>query len=450
MNTKVIRLIAAVSVLAMSFTSCGKDVSQRGIDEASSGEIETSVQVYSVTAEVNTVYSAQKLGELAALGEGYKFKFADSENDMKFSTLGKSSVSLRADCDSKETETIALSVNVVDTTSPVFIGIKDITVNAGAVPDLKNGVSVTDNYDQQIEFSVSFDKDDADPNAVGKHVITYVARDSSGNVASRKATLTIQPQAEQTTPVETTAATTQTKKAPQQSSTKTTTATTKPVYKPVTKATTKPASPSGKSDNVKFYQDRVVIAGDSIAYGFCAYGYVPYEHNIAKGSTAMRNYDDKGLFNFDPTGTPLSMMDAIKAVKPSILYVSMGMNDVNLIDDKKYVERYREFIQKAKQAAPGCVIVAASITPIAATSTFTDINKVRACNEGLKKLIAELNDPDVIFFDAYSVIVGSDGVYAAQGTTGPDGIHLTGNCYQMLLERLAVLLDQYGVKDKLS
>lgn len=434
MIKRVKMLLAAVGVIAMTMTGCGNNVSQRGIDEASVGEVEASAQTYSVTAQVNTAYSAQKLGELAALGEGYKFEFEGSDNDLKFSNLGKSSVVLRAAQDSQKAQTITLSVNVVDTISPVFNGIKDITVKAGNKPNLKKGVSVSDNYDEKVEFTVTFDKDDPDTGAVGQHVITYVAMDSSGNVASRKATLTIEGKAGHKTM--TAAQTTQ-------SITVTTTAS--------TELTTKPADPNGKSANGKFYQDRLVVAGDSIAYGFCAYGYVPYEHNIAKGSTAMRNYNDTSLFMFDPTGTPLSMMDAIKAIKPSLLYISMGMNDVNLIDEATYVQNYKGFIQAVKQAVPDCVMIAASITPISASSKFTDINNIRACNNGLKKLVAEMNDPNVLFFDAYGVIAGDDKIYAAPDATGPDGIHLSGaGQYQLLLDKLSVLLDQYGLKDKLT
>lgn len=427
MKNRITKLLVPVSVLAMALTGCGNDVSQRAVDDGSSNAVQANATAYSITAEVNTAYSAQKLGELAVLGDGYTFEFDGSDNDVRFGKLGSSTVSVKATHGS-ETTAITLNVTVVDTTSPVFNGIKDITAQVGEQVDLKAGVTVTDNYDQNVDFTVTYDKDDADHNAAGKHTITYVAKDSSGNVASRKATLTIEGDPSQTT----------------------TTATTTSSEPVSTEATTKPADPNGTSDNVKFYQDRAVIAGDSIAYGFCAYGFVPYEHNIAKGSTAMRNYDDTSLFTFDPTGTALPMMDAIKAVKPSLLYVSMGMNDVNLVDDQYYCERYKDFIAKAKAAVPDCIIVACSITPISATSNFTDINKIRACNEGLKKLISDLNDPNVVFFDAYSVIVGDDGMYAAPDTTGPDGIHLSGPCYQQLLDKLAVVLDQYGMKDKIT
>lgn len=56
---------------------------------------------------------------------------------------------------------------------------------------------------------------------------------------------------------------------------------------------------AGESPNSSFYQDRLVIIGDSIAYGFNAYGYIPNEHNIAAESLAVWNM---GNYSFDLGG----------------------------------------------------------------------------------------------------------------------------------------------------
>ena len=184
MKNRITKLLVPVSVLAMALTGCGNDVSQRAVDDGSSNAVQANATAYSITAEVNTAYSAQKLGELAALGDGYTFEFDGSDNDVRFGKLGSSTVSVKATHGS-ETTAITLNVTVVDTTSPVFNGIKDITAQVGEQVDLKAGVTVTDNYDQNVDFTVTYDKDDADHNAAGKHTITYVAKDSSGNPHDR-------------------------------------------------------------------------------------------------------------------------------------------------------------------------------------------------------------------------------------------------------------------------
>ena len=62
--------------------------------------------------------------------------------------------------------------------------------------------------------------------------------------------------------------------------------------------------------------------------------------------------------------------------------------------------------------------------------------------------VKAMNDPNIILFDAYSV-VSAGGTYMANGYSGGDGIHLQGHVYQKLLNRLAIVLDQYGVKERI-
>ena len=283
---------------------------------------------------------------------------------------------------------------------------------------------------------------------------TESAVEASGSLATSETseTTTNETTTTTTTTSETTTTTTQqtttTTKAPAQ-----TTTAPKQTSKPA--ATTKPApvttkTPAASSSNVKFYQDRVYVAGDSIAYGFCAYGYIPYEHNIAKGSLAMRNYTETGWFNeFEVNGRTVKCMDAIIAKQPRLLYVSMGMNDVNLTSAQTYASNYVGFIRKVRASVPNCIIVAANITPIASFSNFTGINTIRNANAAMQTAVKALNDPNVILFDAYSV-VSAGGTYMANGYSAGDGIHLAGHVYQYILNRLAVVLDQYGVKERLS
>ncbi len=436
MAKKITAALLALCMACTAFAGCGKSVDNSTSDNSSDSDANANEASFEVTAEVNTFYTAKELGELAKKDvEGFTFKYPDNDTEKQFKELGVISQEIIVlDADGKQSSW-ELKLSVTDTQSPTFSGIKDLKIKAGDKIDLKQGVKVNDNFDKNLDFTVTFDADDKDTSAPGEHNITYTARDSSGNVASRKALLTITGDGAVTASTEASSVPDDSSSSKDESS---------------TQATTKAAPADGKSENVKFYQDRIVIAGDSIAYGFCAYGYIPYERNIAKGSTALRQYDDTSLFTFDPTGTALSFVDAIGAVKPSLLYISMGMNDVNLIDDAKYIERYKDLIAKVKQKVPDAIIVTASITPITQGCTFTDINTIRKFNEELKKMTEGMNDPNVVFFDAYAAIAGPDGMYTAAENAAQDGIHLAGPCYQTLLEKLAVTLDQYGMKDKIT
>lgn len=286
---------------------------------------------------------------------------------------------------------------------------------------------------------------------------TENAKEASGSLAtsetasetttSEKATTTTTTTSEETTTTTTTTS--------QAAATTTTKATTKAPVRTTKPASLKPAptttkAPAASSPNVKFYQDRVYVAGDSIAYGFCAYGYIPYEHNIAKGSLAMRNYTETGWFNeFVVNGRTVKCMDAVIAKQPRLLYVSMGMNDVNLTSAQTYASNYVGFLKKVRANVPNCIIVAANITPIASFSGFTGINTIQNANAAMQSAVKALNDPNIILFDAYSVVSGG-GTYMASGYSAGDGIHLAGHVYEKILGRLAVVLDQYGVKERLS
>ena len=421
-------VLSAVLAIA-AFSGCNKSSS----GSSSQAAIDASADSFNVTTEVNELYTAKQLGALVGNTEGYTFKYADNDTEKKFTVLGKNTVELVVlDPEGKEKKWL-ININNLDTTSPVFSGVKTIEARTGDTIDFKSGVSANDNYDGKVDFRVSYSEEAAKAAKPGKYTVTYSASDSSGNVASMKALLNITgealPEADDSS------------KGDSSSEGETQTA---------TQATTKAVPANGISENVKFYQDRVVIAGDSVAYGFCAYGYVPYEHNIAKGSTALRQYDDKSLFTFDPTGKELGFVDAIEAVKPSLLYISMGMNDVNLIDAEKYVQRYKELIEKVKNKVPDCVIVTAAITPITQASKFTNIENIRTFNTALKKMVEELKDPNVVFFDAYNAIVGPDGIYIPNDYSPSDGVHVAGHCYKTLLEKLALTLDQYDMKKKIE
>ena len=280
---------------------------------------------------------------------------------------------------------------------------------------------------------------------------TESAKEATGSLETSPTTTTTTTTTSETTTTTTaepttTTTTTQKPAATTKATAATTKATTKanPNATMPTAATTK--APTASSPNVTYYQNKLVVAGDSIAYGFCAYGYIPYEHNIAQGSLAMRNYTSYGMFN--TTGKSMRCMDTIAAVKPELLYVSMGMNDVNITNAQTYANNYVGFLKQVRAKVPNCIIVAANITPIAATSNFTNINNIRNCNAAMQAAVKAMNDPYIVLFDAYSIVSGG-GTYMVPSYSAGDGIHLAGSVYPQILSRLAVVLDQYSVRDRI-
>lgn len=211
--------------------------------------------------------------------------------------------------------------------------------------------------------------------------------------------------------------------------------------------TTEPISAGsyvGSSPNSDFYQSRLAIAGDSIAYGFNAYGYIPSEHNIATESVSMWNLD---YFTFS---TGMGLVDTVAYVQPAILYMSMGMNDVNMSTPEEYAEKYKSTIYEIRNRVPDIHIIVAGITPVTSASGFCSNETIRAFNTALENMVSEISSNHVYYFDAYSVVADPNTLELRPECTGGDGIHLVSTCYYDFLNALYDRLDETPVKSHIE
>ncbi len=199
-----------------------------------------------------------------------------------------------------------------------------------------------------------------------------------------------------------------------------------------------------ESPNSTFYQERLYVAGDSIAYGFNAYGLIPSEHNIAKESVSMWNLD---YFTFD---TGLGLVDTIGYTQPSLLYMSMGMNDVNTSTAEEFAERYKNAINQIRDQVPDINIIVAGITPVTNESGFVSNDVICSFNTALKNMVTELNSNHVYYFDSYSVVADPATNSLRSENTGGDGIHLTTQCYYDTFNALFTYLDTTPVKSNIE
>ena len=232
-----------------------------------------------------------------------------------------------------------------------------------------------------------------------------------------------------------------------------TTATTTSATTTITTVTTtsqyeicEPTKLAGQSPNSKFYQERLAIAGDSITLGLNYYGFIPDMHSIAGDSVSIWNLD---YFTFDLGGGEMGMIDAIDYVHPRLLYMSIGMNDVNLNYPDTYVERYREIINELIKRMPDINIVVAAITPVSSDCNVVRNDIIREYNAALKKMIKDMKLPQVVFFDTYSVLCDNE-QNLKDGYSSGDGMHLYIPCYNDILTALFDFLDTTDFKQRLG
>lgn len=204
-----------------------------------------------------------------------------------------------------------------------------------------------------------------------------------------------------------------------------------------------PYQNTGTSPNSSFYQERIAIAGDSIASGFCLYGYIPHEHNIAKESVGLWNYAG----NIFPSG--MGMIDTIAYMQPRLLYISMGMNDLPNCNPEGFASAYYDLIMQIIAVAPNTQIVAAGISPVADYVTYSTNDNIRNYNYALKNMVYSVGSPQVYYFDAYSVLADGNTLALSSYYSGGDGIHLASHSYNDILTALFNFLDTTPVLEQI-
>ncbi|MGN0506117.1 MAG: transglutaminase domain-containing protein [Lachnospiraceae bacterium] len=85
---------------------------------------------------------------------------------------------------------LTVIIEVTDMTPPVMEGVKDITVFAGETISYKKGITLTDNADGKISFTV--ENDEVDLNTPGAYPVRYTATDASGNSATAEITVFVE------------------------------------------------------------------------------------------------------------------------------------------------------------------------------------------------------------------------------------------------------------------
>lgn len=213
---------------------------------------------------------------------------------------------------------------------------------------------------------------------------------------------------------------------------------------------TEPAAPSytavGTSPNSRFYQDRLVVAGDSIASGYYYYGYIPEGHNLAQSSLSIWNYE---YFTFNVGGTFMNISDGINVLQPKLVLFSVGMNDINCTSAETFTEKYRSKIDLALRQDPDVNIVVSGITPIASYVTYTTNDTIRQYNAALKAMVDSIGSSRVYYFDPFPVLADpATNALKDNGSSG-DGMHLASSCYGEVLAAIFNYLDTTPVYEQI-
>lgn len=107
-------------------------------------------------------------------------------------TEGVSTVSLEVQDEGGNVTVAQASLRVVyDTEPPVIHGVSELYMTAGGSISYKKGITVTDDYDQDVRLDV--DTSRVDTGTPGDYTVIYNAVDSAGNAASVSTVLHVEP-----------------------------------------------------------------------------------------------------------------------------------------------------------------------------------------------------------------------------------------------------------------
>ncbi|MGN0593055.1 MAG: SGNH/GDSL hydrolase family protein [Ruminococcus sp.] len=195
------------------------------------------------------------------------------------------------------------------------------------------------------------------------------------------------------------------------------------------------------------YPDHLSIVGDSIASGFGAYEFLENDYDYTISNLASWSIDD---YTFSYDGQELSYLEALRQAQPSYIYLSMGMNDVNIITEEQYVENYRQIVAAVQEACPDSDIIVAGISPVSNSCSFISNDVLRSFDGQLREAIEGMDSPKMRYFDTEILLADSATGALLEAYDGGDGIHLSYAAYEMLLENLYTVLDEMPIPSSMA
>ncbi len=168
--------------------------------------------------------------------------------------------------------------------------------------------------------------------------------------------------------------------------------------------------------------ENALFVGDSVCKGFSVFGIVDAGRVFADGTIGARNLLDSEILWY---GKRCRFTDALEKTAPKRVYLSMGMNDVNMTTAEEYAENYRKIIDLTLNTTKAEVVVFA-ITPV--NSNFTANSRIDKFNSSLYEMISKNYKERVRFVDFAYMLKNSAGKLSA-GLDSGDGIHLIPDVY---------------------
>lgn len=195
------------------------------------------------------------------------------------------------------------------------------------------------------------------------------------------------------------------------------------------------------------YIDQMIFFGESTTTHLRSRGVLSggtETHQVWADSSGTKTLSSKLLSEtlvYPPTGENLTLAAALEKEQPAYLVLSFGLNNIaHFVNNKQnYVNNYNKLIDAVKKASPNTRIILQSVYPVSAACDDFSVAGATVCSytETLNGWIREIasTHENVKFADTASMLKASDGTLLPAYDSG-DGVHLTAQAYQQILQYL--------------
>lgn len=193
------------------------------------------------------------------------------------------------------------------------------------------------------------------------------------------------------------------------------------------------------TDFDKTFFENDLFIGDSITTGFSGYGYISEENVFAK----------VGLNPISVLTTPITtpdgdvmINDEIAARSPERVYIMLGSNGIEWLDNDKMLSSLDELIKLINDTDSDTTVVVLSVPPVTqeceSKSDTADLNKkISDYNSSLSTYCSEKN---IAYIDISTMLCDENGYFAEQ-LAESDGRHFKGESYKYVLSLIQRTFD---------
>ena len=185
------------------------------------------------------------------------------------------------------------------------------------------------------------------------------------------------------------------------------------------------------------YQDSLIFVGDSLTAHLVNRGVLSDGTNtkqVWRSESNMINLNSEvtsAKIIFPGTGEKMTIAEAAKEAKPSILIITLGTDwGVSYLSEEEFKACYAKLVQAVQKASPATTVVLQSIFPVTATCPNLDNTKIDTANKWVKAVAAENG---CYYLDTQSILKDENNCLKAEYCNSPDGIHLGTEAYQAIL-----------------